>query len=139
MMFLSEIAAGNSFRLYAIGSEGRSPCHDFLTSIQTDHPDEWAKLMARLQRAADHGPPLSNPEQCRKLKGSSPEDTVYEFKTHQLRLFWFYDQDRMILCSNGLLKGTRKEQDRAIAIARRWKADYLTAKSRGRIQFPRSP
>jgi len=133
MLFLAEITCGAKFRCYAIKSETQAPCHDFLTTAESEMPSELAKLLARIQRAADHGPPR-NEEQCRQLNGRTPEETVYEFKTHKLRLLWFYDQDRVLLCTNGLVKGTRKEQDQAIAVARRWKRDYLAAKQRGEIK-----
>lgn len=135
MLLLTEITRGSRFRLYAIGSNNQNPSHEFLAAVQADQPREWTKLMARLHRAAECGPPVSNPEQCRQLKGNRPDETVYEFKTHLLRLFWFYDEDRVILCTNGMMKGPRKEQDQAIAIARSWKAAYLAAKIQGQIKF----
>jgi len=138
MIYLSELTAGDAFRIYAVSSPTDDPCHDFLTTVQLEQPNEHAKLMARLQRSADHGPPR-NEEQCKQLDGKRPEETVYEFKTHKLRLFWFYDENRLILCANGIVKGTKKEQNQAIAVARRWKADYLAAKDAKKIQIISQP
>jgi hypothetical protein len=45
----------------------------------------------------------------------------------------------VILCANGIVKGTKKEQNQAIAVARRWKADYLTAKEAKKIQIISQP
>lgn len=133
MLFLSEITSGSRFRLYALSSDTQQPCHELLITAENQMPDEHAKLMARLQRTADHGPPL-NQEQCRQLKGDRPEETIYEFKTHKLRLFWFYDDNRLILCANGIVKGTAKKQAQAIDVARSWKAQFLAAKEAGQIQ-----
>jgi hypothetical protein len=138
MLYLSEITIGDAFRIYAVSSKTDDPCYDFLTAAQLEQPNEHAKLMARLQRSADHGPPR-NEEQCKQLDGKRPEETVYEFKTHKLRLFWFYDEKRLILCANGIVKGTKKEQNQAIAVARRWKADYLAAKQTRQIQIITKP
>lgn len=138
MIYLAEITAGDAFRIYAVSSQTDAPCHAFLTQVQHEQPAEHAKLMARLQRSAVHGPPR-NEEQCKQLDGRSPEETVYEFKTHKLRLFWFYDENRLILCANGIVKGTKKEQNQAIAVARKWKAAYYAAKQAKKIQIVSQP
>lgn len=122
---LTELTRGRRFRLFLVGSDTQSPAYDFLHQLGQTHPDEHTKLLARLQHAAEHGPPR-NHEQSRQLKGRGP--VVLEFKTHKLRLFWFYDENRVILCTNGIVKGTPKAQALAIAKARQWKADYLATK-----------
>lgn len=124
-LVLTEFIRGRQFRLFLVGSDTQNPAYDFLQHLAQSHPDEHAKLLARLQHAADHGPP-KNKEQSRQLKGTGP--VVLEFKTHKLRLFWFYDEQRVILCVNGIVKGTPKAQQQAIATARQWKSDYLAAK-----------
>lgn len=48
MIYLAEITAGDAFRIYAVSSQNDAPCHDFLTTVQREQPDEHAKLMARL-------------------------------------------------------------------------------------------
>lgn len=133
-MFLSEIIHGRSYSIYALSSDTAEPCHELLESTLHQHANEHAKLLARLQRTADHGPPR-NKEQCRQLNGDRAEETVYEFKTKKLRLFWFYDENRLILCANGIVKGTVKEQNQAIATARRWKAKYQAAKSAQQVKI----
>jgi len=134
MLILSEVVRGSSCSIYALSSENAEPCHEFLESTLLQHRNEHAKLLARLQRTADHGPPR-NQEQCRQLNGDRPEETVYEFKTKKLRLFWFYDENRLILCANGIVKGTAKEQKQAIATARNWKAQYQVAKLEQQIKI----
>lgn len=125
MVSLTEFIRGRLFRLFLVGSDTQNPAYDFLQHLEQTNPDEHHKLLARLQLAADQGPP-KNKEQCRQLKGKGP--VVLEFKTHKLRLFWFYDENRVILCTNGIFKGTAKEQAQAIATARQWKTNYLAAK-----------
>lgn len=122
---LTEFIRGRQYRLFLVGSDTQNPAYDFLTHLAQTHANEHAKLLARLRLVADNGPPR-NPEQSRQLKGAGP--VVLEFKTHKLRLFWFYDENRVILCTNGIVKGTTKAQNQAIATARQWKTDYSDAK-----------
>lgn len=131
MIILSEITRGDAFTIYAVKSDTATPCHDFLNTAFDENPNEHAKLMARLAHAAEHGPPR-NKEQCRQLHG---ETGLYEFKTHKFRLFWFYDENRLIICSNGMAKSTAKEQKQAIATAARWKKDYQAAKMAGTVSI----
>lgn len=125
-LVLTEFIRGRSFRLFLVSSDTQSPAHDFLLHLEQSHAEEHQKLLARLEHVADHGP-LKNNEHSRQLKGGGP--VVLEFKTHKARLFWFYDEDRVIICANGILKGTPKAQQAAVKAARKWKSDYLAAKT----------
>ena len=78
---------------------------------------------AILERMADHGPIL-NVEKSREL-----EDGIYEFKTKNVRIFWFYDEGRIVLISHGKMKNAltknssyRPEVDRAKRLRARWRA-----------------
>ena len=76
---------------------------------------------AILERMADHGPIL-NEEKSREL-----EDGIREFKTRNVRIFWFYDEGRVVLISHGRMKNEltkksryRPEIDRAKRLRNRW-------------------
>ena len=78
---------------------------------------------AILERMADHGPIL-NVEKSREL-----EDGIYEFKTKNVRILWFYDEGRIVLISHGKMKNEltknssyRPEIDRATRLRARWRA-----------------
>ncbi len=133
---LTEFIRGRLFRLFLVGSDTQNPAYDFLHQLAQQDAAEHAKLLARLHLAAERGPP-KNKEQSRQLKGNGP--VVLEFKTHKLRLFWFYDEQRVILCVNGIVKGTPKAQQQAIAIARQWKSDYLAAKKANTLRIQNLP
>lgn len=64
---------------------------------------------AILVRIADEGP-LYNVEKCREL-----EDGIYELKTSNVRLFWFYGTGGEIYLSHGRMKNelTKKRAYRA--------------------------
>jgi phage-related protein len=46
-----------------------------------------------------------------------------------LRVLWFYDEGRMIVCTHGYWKTTRRTPLGEIDKARRLRSDYLLAKS----------
>ena len=61
------------------------------------------KLMALLRRASQYGP-RKNKQKFRKLEGD-----IFEFKSFQDRLYWFYQPNNTIV----LTHGSRKKADRA--------------------------
>lgn len=74
-----------------------------------------------LELMAEHGP-ITNIEKSRPLG-----EGVYEFKTTNVRIFWFYDADRVVLISHGKKKNelTKNKQygpeiARVVELMRRW-------------------
>jgi len=79
-----------------------------------------------LQYAADHGPP-ENKEKCRHL-----EEGIYEFKTSGgIRVLWFWDEDRMIVCTHAFVKKQQKTPLGEIEKAKRLRGRYFRDKSAG--------
>src|SRR3990172_6625006 len=72
---------------YAVAANGAKPARDFIEGL--DLKDQ-AKLLALLSRMADHGS-VPNREQFKKVRGK-----VFEFKKHQIRLFFFQDGNRWL-------------------------------------------
>ena len=67
-----------------------------------------------LSFVAEQGPP-HNVEVSHKIVGD-----IWELIAGRLRVLWFYDQGRVVVCSHGFVKRTRKtptsEIDRAQAV-----------------------
>jgi hypothetical protein len=86
-------------------------------------------MLALLNRAAEQGAP-KNRELCAPLG-----DKIFEFRKSGLRVLFFYDEGRMIICSHGYRKRTQKvgrgEKERAVAA----KDEYFKAKSEGRLEI----
>lgn len=116
---------------YAVSANGASPAKEFVQGL--DLADK-AKIAALLQRLANCGT-ISNAEQFKHV-----EDSIWELKKHQIRLFCFRDGDSWFL-TNGYKKKqdrlNRTEIDRANRImnehkAREPKAGKGTDRKRGR-------
>lgn len=91
-----------------------------------------SKLLARLKKAAENGPPTSKEQyhQINKKRGA------WEFKTHELRLFCFQD-DRRFVCTHVLPKNqlTNREypaQERRVLDIRE---DYMRDKADDRLSI----
>ncbi len=107
--------------------DGSCETQDFLNKAERNDADELASLLALLDRVSKHGPP-KNQEKSRDVGGD-----IFEFKSKSLRLCWFYDADRMIICIHGFGKPTKKVQDREIKRAGELRAAYFNLKVKSTI------
>ncbi len=100
--------------------------------------EECAHLAALLTQTARSGPP-QNPTRFKPLSGT---DGLYEFKTPGgLRLFCFWDDDSLIICTHGMLKKQQKTPKHEIKRAGQLKSAYLDAKKKGKLEHakPKPP
>lgn len=93
---LVNVLSGPKFTIGILSETEEPALMEFIEETLTE-PDR-KQVYARLQRASEVGPPR-NKEQCREL-----EDGIFEFKTRNVRIFWFYDEGRMILLSHAQMK-----------------------------------
>lgn len=79
-------------------------------------------------KVAREGPPR-NVEISHQIKGK-----LFEFVQGRLRVFWFYDEGRLIICTSGFVKKNQKtprsEIERAIQVMN----EYFEDKKRGEIR-----
>ncbi len=115
---LKLVRAGKKCKIYAIGDQ----LEVFLQEQKRRAHNEVARLIRLLDRTSQDGP-LKNNEKCRPL-----EDGLNEFKTHSLRVLWFWDADFMILCTHGFVKKSQKTPSGEIERAKKIKTMYEQAK-----------
>lgn len=84
-------------------------------------------MLQLLERVAQAGPPR-NTEICHKI-----QDDVWEFIKGRVRVFWFYDEGRVVVCTHGMIKSTQRTPKSDIEHAVRVKAEYFSAKQQGRL------
>lgn len=112
--------------IYAIGGNDEScPLRDFLEAAEAG---EAKKMYARIAYSAQKGPPR-NKEQCRDIG-----DKIFELKTKDLRVFFFYDKGRVIVCSHGWEKDQQKLDPREKERAIRARTQYFAAKRDGLLE-----
>jgi len=109
-------------------SRGRTVWDDLV-----EDPDRHAQRMrALIQHTARNGPPHDD------RKSKPLRDGIFELRTGpkkgpKLRVFYFYDAGKMVICTHSVWKreAVPEEIDKALA----WKSRYLLAKSRGTVEI----
>lgn len=127
---LRRVRSGRACRILAMGSNDACPLFDFLGQLKQDDYHAFAKIAALLDRTSNHGI-VKNEQKYRYFT----REKIFEFKTTAgVRIMGFWDENRVIICSHGFLKKSRKtppgEIDRA-AVARR---EYFAAKEQNRLK-----
>jgi len=125
---LHTLAKGKQANIYALGDGGSVQVIDFLEEMEQKRPKEVAKMAALLDRVIEHGIPKDK-QKCRTLGNK-----LYEFKTRGgLRIVWFWDEEKMVICTHGFKKSTQKTPRGQIERALSKKADYFEAKAKGTL------
>lgn len=95
------------------GPRGDCLLLEFLTGLEAHLEADGRAMLRLLAFVAEQGPPR-NVETSHKIAGE-----IWELIAGRLRVLWFYDEGRRVVCSHGFLKRTRKtpvaELDRAKA------------------------
>lgn len=109
-----------------------SVTEEFLTGLAASFESSANGLLVMMEQHSEHGPDHFNTAQCHYV---DQRDQIYEYIKGRLRLFWFEDEDRVVICMHGIIKKDQKTPRREIERAKRVKADYLRAKAQGSLIF----
>lgn len=90
--------SGKKFRVFAYENNGQCEFEKFLADLKNTDKNKFEKLIKRIAWVADDGPPNNNPAQC-CLADKNRSDNLYVFVIGGIRVFWFVNNKRMILCS----------------------------------------
>ena len=117
------------YAVYAV-AKSREHCEllEFLEGLGQTLQKDSDRMLALLGRVAVEGPPR-NTEICHQIKGK-----LFEFIQGRLRVLWFYDEERLIICTDGFVKKGRKTPRREIDHAIRLMDDYFEDKKKAQIQ-----
>ena len=101
---------------------------ELIDHLETDSRSDYDQVMAQLRWAAANGPP-------RNYKKSRPlADRIFELKTRGgIRIPDFYDQDRLVICTEALRKPKKTEMRAVITRALAAREGYFEAKRRGAV------
>ena len=125
------IFSGPKFEIRAwVSRNGECQVKEFLNDLEEDDVSDADRLWYLLKRTANIGV-LENKVQMRPLRSG-----IYEFKArHTARILFFYDQNRLIICSHGFTgkkgKGNRAIQGQ-LERALRAKEDYFGERGKGK-------
>lgn len=124
-----EVQAGERFSIHAWGTDKKCQLVDFLEQLKEEANSDFSRLLYLIIRTANNGPPY-NEKQCRALQGKKATD-LFEFKApNGARIIWFYDANKIIVCSHGFTKKKDRTDPEEIDRAQTIKTLYLEEKKR---------
>ena len=120
------------WKLYAVCNE-RGDCEllDFLAGLEGGLMKNASRMRELLDRVAESGPPRNTEisHDLDKRKG------IWEFIQGDLRVLWFYDKGKLIICSHGVIKKARRTPRSEIDRACRAFDAYTDAKAGRQLLF----
>ena len=120
------------WQILAICAErGDCPLLEFLAGLEGRMARDGRRMLRLLDRTAVAGPPRNTDISHQLAAG------IWQFIQGRVRVLWFYDEGRRIICSHGFVKRSRETPAREIRRARDSRRHYLRDKMVGRIEVRR--
>ncbi len=110
---------------------GDCPLLDFLAGLEGKLARDGRRMLKLLDRVATQGPPR-NTELSHQLAFG-----IWEFIQGRLRVLWFYDEGKLVICSHGFVKKRQKTPAGEIERAQENQRRYSEAKARNDIEIQR--
>lgn len=114
------------------GENVECPVEKFFNSLGANYESSIDGLVAMMDQHAKYGPGSFNPKQCHYVDQDSK---IYQYCKGQLRLFWFEDSGRVIICTHGIIKKSQKTPPREVAKAKRLQKEYFASKAVSGIEI----
>ena len=122
-MPLKSIQQGSSFEIFCWSElGGECPLEDYFKTLKDSGHTDLDQMLRLIKRSADLGPPR-NIEMSRALEGKNAEG-LWEFKAGAIRVIWFYERNRIIICTHSFLKKGRKTPLSEIELAQKTRSRY---------------
>lgn len=131
-MYLKKII-GDKWQVYArCESEDKCQILDFLNKISPNMVKYKDKLLNIFEQVSAAGPQHFNDNISRLV---DEKNSIREFRAGRLRALWFYDNGKLVICSNVFVKNTRKTPKKEKMKAINFRKKYLQQKKDGNIHF----
>lgn len=128
MLALKLIARG-AWTLYAICSPDESCALEDFLSDRSSFGKDKDRLLRRLEEIARKGP-YYLPDISHQIEGD-----IRQTEQGRIRLLWFFDSGRLVICSHAFIKTSQKTPEREKAAARRALAAYCEARAANALVF----
>jgi phage-related protein len=115
------LARGTWDVLLLADDQGRCTVMEVIQELETRGGRGMLALLRN--RVARLGPPRDNPDLC-----SHVEDDIWEFKKGSLRVFWFYDEGKVVVAAHAYKKQGQRAPRRHIETSKALRATYAAAK-----------
>lgn len=124
-----ELLTKGQYAIYAALSErGENELLDFLEGLAPNLHKNRDAMLQLLEAVAAQGP-SRNTEISHQI-----DEEIWEFIKGRIRVFWFYDKNKIIVCTHGIVKKTQKitksDKDKAKNIYK----TYMAAKQNNTLQ-----
>lgn len=120
------LARGTWEVLLLADEQGRCAAMEVIEELE---PHGGRGMLALLRdRVPQHGPPRDNPELC-----TCVEDKIWEFRKGSVRVFWFYDEGKVVVGTNAYKKQGQRAPRREINIAKAQRVAYMAARRAGAV------
>lgn len=119
-----------TWRILAI-CDNRQECQvdEFLATLAPNLQKDADKVRVLFKYVTEHGPQGLDTEVSHNI---APE--IFEFIRGRIRIAWFYDANKVVICSNGFIKKGQKTPRQEIEAAQAAKQQYFLDKALGRIK-----
>ena len=126
-----ETYQGELYHIFSFCSDdGTSELDNIAEKIDHSQIKQIYKLDLTIKKAALHTPSSLAPERCHNI-----EDKIWQFRADDIRVLWFYDKGKMIICTHGFIKKTNKTPRKQIEKAKQKMAEYFAAKMAGQLNI----
>lgn len=107
------------------------PLTDFLAGLESKYKGSASGMFDLFERFSQSGRDTFNDDLCHYV---DKNEKIWEFIKGDIRVLWFYGQgSRIIVCSHGFLKNSRKTPKNEVNQAIAAKKEYEDAASRNKV------
>lgn len=133
-MYLKKVTLG-LWRIYAVTSN-RGDCEllEFLSSLDAAYEDNVNALIALLDDISEkpEGPRCIPTKKCHTITN---DNKIWQVSVGRLRVAWFFDGDKIMICTHGFFKDSQKTKNTDKVRAQKHRCDYFRDKADNNITF----
>ena len=116
------------YRVYATcDARGTPELLAFFEGLDANLQKDRTRMLALLEQVAEAGPPR-NTVLSHKLDGN-----IWEFIRGRLRVCWFFDEGKVVICTHGFIKKTQKTPRAELRKANDRRKSYMEARVAGTL------
>jgi len=133
-MYLKKVVSG-IWKIYAVTSE-RGDCEllQFLSALDSGYEDNVNAMLSDFKDIAGRTEgPLGLPS--KKCHTITNDKKIWQISVGRLRVAWFYDGSKIMICTHGFFKQTQKTKDTDKKHAQKLRKEYFEAKRLNTLEF----
>lgn len=127
-----EKLTSSTYSVYTVcDNRGDSQVLDFLTSLDGSLSNDVSRMLELLESCANQGLPR-NAKICHIIDRANK---IWQLRQGDLRVLFFTDKGKMILCTHGFIKKQNKTPEKDIKRANSAKKVYVQAKMNNTLEI----